>query len=79
LFDALTPYSGELAITGIALDSGGAIDALLADLARRLGRPADACRLARSALDLERRSGLRAWIQRTTRLVDELDHDAEAR
>ena len=77
LFDALTPYSGELAITGIALDCGGSVDALLADLARRLGRLDDARRLARSALELERRSGLRAWMPRTSQLIEELDADAQ--
>ena len=72
LIDELTPFSGDVAVMGIALDCGGAVDSLLAGLHHRLGHPPEALRLARRGLQLERQAGLRAWIPRSSALVGEL-------
>jgi len=72
LIDELTPFSGDVAIMGIALDCGGAVDSLLAGLHHRLGHSSEALGLARRGLQLERQAGLRAWIPRSSALVSEL-------
>lgn len=73
LYDQLRPFSGELALAGAAVDCGGAVDSLLAGLARRLGRNDDALAHARAGLALERRAGSTVWIDRSTRLVADLE------
>lgn len=70
LYDRLLPHSGELAVVGIGIDVGGAVDSLLAGLALQLGRPDEARERARAGLALERRAGSRQWLARTSALID---------
>ncbi len=74
LYDRLLPHSGELALIGIGLDAGGAVDSLLAGLALRMGRSKEALRLAQAGLSLERRAEARHWIERTKTLIAEASH-----
>jgi DNA-binding SARP family transcriptional activator len=70
LYDQLVPHAGELAIVGVGLDCGGAIDSLLAGLAWRLGRLDEAAERAQAGLALETRIGSAVWITRTKDLID---------
>jgi hypothetical protein len=72
LYDAWLPSQGLLTISGTSALAVGSADALLARLARRLGRPADAVAHAQAALAFETRVGVAAWAPRTARLLDEL-------
>jgi DNA-binding SARP family transcriptional activator len=72
LYEQLLPHSGELAIAGAGVDCGGAVDSLLAGLALRLGRPAEAAERARSGLALEQRTGSPVWTRRTTEFMRQL-------
>jgi len=72
LYDQLEPHSGELAIVGIGLDCGGAVDSLLAGLAWRLGRLDIATERAQAGLALETRVGSAVWITRTKDLIDRI-------
>ena len=70
LYEQLLPHAGELALVGIGADCGGAVDSLLAGLALRLGRPQDALAHAHAGLTLERRANARAWLPRTSALIE---------
>jgi hypothetical protein len=70
VYEQLLPYSGELALVGNGVDTGGAVDSLLAGLALRLGRRAEALQRAQAGLALERRAEARRWLDRTTALID---------
>ena len=70
LYEQLLPHSGELALVGIGIDIGGAVDSLLAGLLLQLGRPGEALERARAGLALERRAGSREWLARTSQLID---------
>jgi hypothetical protein len=70
LYEQLQPHSGELALVGIGVDVGGAVDSLLAGLALRMGRKEEAQRRAQAGLALERRAEARHWLDRTTSLMD---------
>ena len=72
LYDQLAPHAGELAIVGVGLDCGGAVDSLLAGLAWRLGRPGEAAERAQAGLALETRVGSALWIARTKDLIDHI-------
>ena len=72
LYDQLEPHAGELAIVGIGLDCGGAVDSLLAGLAWRLGRLDVAAERAQAGLALETRVGSAVWIARTKDLIDRI-------
>ena len=72
LYDQLAPHAGELAIVGVGLDCGGAIDSLLAGLAWHLGRAGEAAERARAGLALETRVGSAIWIARTEELIDQI-------
>lgn len=73
LRERLAPHQGELAVVGVAgADCGGAVDSLVAGLAWRLGRSAEAAERARAGLDLEKRTGSQIWIRRTTRLLGQI-------
>jgi DNA-binding SARP family transcriptional activator len=73
LYDQLEPHAGELAIVGVGLDCGGAVDSLLAGLAWRLGRLDEAAERARAGLALETRVGSEIWIRRTKDLIDQIN------
>ena len=77
LYDQLVPHAGELAIVGIGVDCGGAVESLLAGLTWRLGRLDEAAERARAGLALETRVGSRIWITRTKDLIDRIS-EAEA-
>ncbi|HEX6524486.1 MAG TPA: AAA family ATPase, partial [Streptosporangiaceae bacterium] len=72
LYDQLAPHAGELAIVGVGLDCGGAVDSLLAGLAWRLGRPGEAAERAQAGLALETRVGSDMWMVRTKDLIDQI-------
>ena len=72
LYDQLAPHAGELAIVGVAGDSGGATDSLLAGLAWRLGRLDEASERAQAGLELETRVGSQIWINRTKDLINRI-------
>jgi DNA-binding SARP family transcriptional activator len=72
LYDRLALHAGELAIVGVGLDCGGAVDSLLAGLAWRLGRPGEAAERAQAGLALEIRVGSERWIRRTRDLIDQI-------
>lgn len=72
LYAQLAPHTGELAIVGVGGDCGGAVDSLLAGLAWRLGRPADAARLAEAGLAMDTRTGSAVWIKRSTDLLSRI-------
>jgi DNA-binding SARP family transcriptional activator len=78
LYDQLAPHAGELAIVGVGLDCGGAVDSLLAGLAWRLGRPVEAAERARAGLALETRVGSAIWIARTKDLIAQINAAPEA-
>jgi hypothetical protein len=78
LYDQLAPHAGELAIVGVGLDCGGAIDSLLAGLAWHLGRPGEAAERAQAGLALETRVGSAIWIARTKELIDQINAAPEA-
>jgi hypothetical protein len=69
LYDQLAPHTGELAIAGVGLDCGGAVDSLLAGLAWRLGRLDEAAGRAQAGLALQTRAGSAIWIGRTKDLI----------
>jgi hypothetical protein len=69
LYEQLAPHAGELAITGVGADCGGAVDSLLAGLAWRLGRTAEAAERAQTGLALETKVGSAIWIKRTKELI----------
>jgi len=73
LYDQLEPHAGGLAIVGVGLDCGGAVDSLLAGLAWRLGRLDEAAERARAGLALETRVGSEIWIRRTKDLIDQIN------
>jgi hypothetical protein len=73
LYDRLAPHAGELAIVGVGVDCGGAVDSLLAGLAWRLGCPGEAAERARAGLALETRIGSEIWIRRTKDLIDQIN------
>jgi hypothetical protein len=73
LYDQLAPHAGELAIVGVGLDCGGAVDSLLAGLAWRLGRAGEAAERAQAGLALETRVGSAIWIARTKNLIDQIN------
>jgi hypothetical protein len=62
----------ELAIVGIGVDCGGAVDSLLAGLAGRLGRLDIAAERAQAGLALETGVGSAVWIARTEDLIDRI-------
>jgi tetratricopeptide (TPR) repeat protein len=70
VYEQLEPYSGELAIVGNGVDSGGAVDSLLAGLALRMDRREEALQRAQAGLALERRAEARRWFERTTALIE---------
>jgi DNA-binding SARP family transcriptional activator len=70
LYDQLLGHSGELAVVGIGVDCGGAVDCLLGALALRLGRRDEALERAQAGLALERQAGSRQWLARTTGLIE---------
>jgi hypothetical protein len=70
LYGQLLPHAGQLALVGIGADTGGAVDCLLAGLALRMGRPAEALRHAQAGLSLETRAEARYWADRTAALID---------
>lgn len=72
LYDQLEPHAGELAIVGVGVDCGGAVDSLLAGLAWRLGRLGMAAECAQAGLALETRVGSAIWITRTKDLIDRI-------
>ena len=72
LHDQLAPHAGELAIVGVGVDCGGAVNSLLAGLAWRLGRLDEAAQRARTGLALETRLGSAIWITRTKDLIDRI-------
>ena len=76
LYDQLEPHAGELAIVGVGLDCGGAVDSLLAGLAWRLGRLDEAAGRAQAGLALETRVGSGTWITRTKGLIDRIGAEA---
>jgi hypothetical protein len=73
LLQVLAPHAGELAIVGAGVDCGGAVDSLLAGLAWRLGRSAEATARARSGLALETRVGASQWVTRTRALLRQVE------
>jgi len=70
--DQLAPHAGELAIIGVGVDCGGAVDSLLAGLAWRLGRLDEATERAQAGLALETRVGSGIWIARTKDLIEKI-------
>jgi DNA-binding SARP family transcriptional activator len=78
LYDRLVPHAGELAIVGVGVDCGGAVDSLLAGLAWRLGRAHEAAERAQAGLALETRVGSQIWIRRTRDLIDQINAAPEA-
>jgi hypothetical protein len=70
VYEQLEPYSGELALVGNGVDSGGAVDSLLAGLALRMGRRGEALQRAQAGLALERRAEARRWFDRTTAFIE---------
>ena len=79
LYDQLAPHAGELAIVGVGLDCGGAVDSLLAGLAWRLGRLDEAAERAQAGLALETRVGSAIWIARTKDLIERVTAAPERR
>ena len=75
LYDHLAPHAGELAIVGVGVDCGGAVDSLLAGLAWRRGEADRALEHAERGLTLERKVGSAIWIRRTTQLIDHIRAD----
>ena len=73
LYDRLAPHAGELAIAGGAGDCGGAVDSLLAGLALRLGRLAEAAEHAQAGLAMETRVGSQIWINRSKDLINRIE------
>jgi hypothetical protein len=61
-----------LAVVGVGVDCGGAVDSLLAGLAWRLGRLDEAAERAQAGLALETRVGSAIWIARTKDLIDRI-------
>jgi hypothetical protein len=72
LHDQLAPHAGELAVVGVGVDCGGAVDSLLAGLAWRLGRLGEAAERAQAGLALETRVGSGIWIARTKDLIERI-------
>jgi DNA-binding SARP family transcriptional activator len=72
LYDQLAPHAGELAVVGVGVDCGGAVDSLLAGLAWRLGRLDEAAERAQAGLALETRVGSGTWIARTKDLIERI-------
>lgn len=62
LYEALTPYSGRLAMIGHGVTSWGTVARPLALLARRLGDVAAAERYLREAVDTCARLGAQVWL-----------------
>lgn len=75
LYDALLPYSGQMAVH-VAAVSYGPVDRYLGMLARTCGRPNQAQAHFEDALDLSSRAGSKPWIAHTkheyARLLSEL-------
>jgi hypothetical protein len=71
VFDLMAPYAGRLVVDGIAAACLGAVDDVLARLARLLGRPADALRHAEAALALYDRVGMPLAAARLRRVLDQ--------
>ncbi|HUL25340.1 MAG TPA: BTAD domain-containing putative transcriptional regulator [Streptosporangiaceae bacterium] len=72
LYDRLAPHAGEIAVVGVGVDCGGAVDSLLAGLAWRLGRLDEATERAKAGLALEARVGSGIWISRTNDLIHQM-------
>jgi DNA-binding SARP family transcriptional activator len=72
LHDQLAPHAGELAVVGVGVDCGGAVDSLLAGLAWRLGRLDEAAERAQGGLALETRVGSGIWVARTKDLIEKI-------
>ena len=68
----LATLAGELAIIGVGVDCGGAVDRLLAGLAWRLGHLDEAAERAQAGLALETRVGSGTWIARTKDLIEKI-------
>lgn len=78
LYSRLAPHAGELAIVGVGVDCGGAVDSLLAGVAWRRGDLERALQHAETGLALERRVGSSIWIRRTTQLLDQIRADIQS-
>jgi hypothetical protein len=70
VYELIEPYAGRLVVDGIAAACLGAVDDVLARLARLLGRPADARRHADAALALYERVGMPLGAARLRRELD---------
>ena len=70
IYELMAPYAGRLVVDGIAAACLGAVDDVLARLARLLGRPADARRHAEASFALYYRVGMPLATSRLRRELD---------
>ncbi len=76
VYQELLPYRGQVGGAATGSFAVGPVDTSLGDLAAMLGRPAQAREHFSRALDVARRCGNQAWIDRASRRVAEFSDDS---
>ncbi|MBP2326092.1 DNA-binding SARP family transcriptional activator/type II secretory pathway predicted ATPase ExeA [Kibdelosporangium banguiense] len=69
LYDRLLPYAGQFVVAGMGTACWGSAHLVLAELAQRLGKHAQARDHAQAALDIHERLGLTYWAGQSRRLL----------
>ena len=76
VYEELLPYRGQVGGAATGSFAAGPVDTALGDLAAMLGRPAQAREHFAVALDVARRCGNQAWVERASRRLAEFADDS---